>query len=615
MTLRNFGKRLQYFINDLLIRNPLWQILFLIAVSFLVILAGASLIKGHATDDSTETSFWWSFTRLLDQGTFIEDHYDKHIAVVGVLVTLSGIMILSLLIGVLSSKINERLDSLKRGRSPIVEKGHFIVCGNGDRLYEVTRELIEARRDEGLFSRKSLVMFSASSREEMEEVLAQRTGRKSVSEVICRSGEVTDIDSLRLVGFDRCSGFVIIGDDDHSVMKTLIAVSSLCEENDPVAVCEIRNRTMGSVAEMAHKSVHWVPVREVVMRLVVQVCRQPGLSAVYKELLSFEGNEFYLRDCPRAQGLSLGEIGLRQSHGVVCGIQKEGKVYLNPPLETVFEQNDRLLILSKNSGKFHLKAEPRDEGRKIAGEKEPCGKLFKMLIFSGQSTKFTLMLRLLDEYSLNGAEIMVAGSLPEEEGRKYTSRLECHNCTVNYTRMNRTEPEEVIALNPEYYDSIMVVSGKEPGKTDEKADSECIVTLLILKSIREREGTGWNGTVVAEIRNPRNRRLASAAEIDDFVISNEVCSMMMAQLVKQKELGQVFEEIFDPSGCEIQLRCASGYSHGPFHELEMQGRSRREVVLGWLIGTGSDAVVTLNPPRDEEMPENRDCRVIAIAER
>lgn len=614
MALRTFGKRLQYFINDLLIRNPLWQILFLVVVSFVVILAGASLIKGHPTDDNTETSIWWSFTRLLDQGTFIEDHYDHRIAVVGVLVTLCGIMILSLLIGILSSKINERLDSLKKGRSSIVEKEHFIVCGNGDRLYEVTRELIEARKDESVFSRKSLVMFSGSSREEMEEVLAQRTGRKSVSEVICRSGEVTDIDSLRLVGFDKCSGFVIIGDDDHAVLKTLIAVSSLCEENNPVAVCEIRNRTMGSVADMAHRSVHWVPVREVVMRLLVQVCRQPGLSAVYKEILSFEGNEFYLIDYPDAYGMTFGEIGLKQSHGVVSGVKKGMDVYLNPPLETVIEQDDKLLILSENARKFTLLDKPRLELKQKAEDRQSCGKLFKMLVFSGHSTKFSLMLKLLDEYSLDGAEIMVAGSLSEEEGKKHIGRMNCSNCTVNYTRMNRTEPEEVKALNPEYYDSIMIVSGKKPDETDEKADSECIVTLLILKSIRESAGTQWNGTVVAEIRNPRNRRLASAAEIDDFVISNEVCSMIMAQLVKQGERGKVFEEIFDPSGCEIQLRCVSQYLPGTFHELEMQGRMRREIVLGWLIGSGSDAVVTLNPPRNEKMPDEEGCRVITIAE-
>ena len=615
MALKQFGKRFQYYLNDILARNPLWQMFFLVVFSALVVVAGMLLIESHVRCNNGQNPFWWSLTRLMDQGTFVNDYEDDHHAqVVAVFITLCGVLVMSTLIGTVSSKISERLDSLKRGRSPIVEKDHLIVCGNGDRLYEVTRELIESRRDEPRSSRSSLVMFSESSRETMEEVLAQRTGRKTSREVICRTGVVTDIDSLRLVGFDRCRGFVIIGEEDTEVLKTLIAVSSLCNGNKPVSVCEIRNAVMGEVARMAHEEVKWVPVREVVMRLLIQICRQPGLSAVYKEILSFSGNEFYFRTCPEVDGIPFGKAASRLSEGVAVGIDRLGKVLINPPADTAVTADDRLLILARdmNSIKF---TDSAPEVHVKARETQSCGNLFEMLVFSGYSTCFNLMLELLDRYSPGGARIVVAGSLPREEGVRVTEAIECSNCTVEYVQMDRTDPDAVKALKPEKYDSIMVVSGKKPGDSDEKADSECIVTLLILKQIRKTLGSTWNGTVVAEIRNPRNRKLATAAEIDDFVISNEVCSMIMAQLVKQKKLGQVFEEIFDPSGCEIQLRCASQYNPGTFRELEAQGRLRNEIVLGWLTGTGSEAVVILNPTRDLPIPSDEDCRVITIAER
>ena len=615
MALKQLGKRLQYHLNDILAGNPLWQIFFLVVFSAAVILIGMALIRSHLECVDGQNPFWWSLTRLMDQGTFVGDHKDDHHAqVVAVLITLCGILVMSTLIGTVSSKISERLDSLKRGRSPIVEKDHLIVCGNGDRLYEVTRELIESRMDEPRSHRSSIVMFSESSRETMEEILAQRTGRKYAKEVICRSGVVTDIDSLRLVGFDRCRGFVIIGEEDTVVLKTLIAVSSLCNGNKPVSVCEIRNAVMGEVARMAHEDVKWVPVREVVMRLLIQICRQPGLSAVYKEILSFSGNEFYFRESPEVNGVSFREAASRLSEGVAVGIDRGGEVEINPSGETVLGPEDRMLILARDLESIRFVKSP---GAVLveAKEKESCGDLFEMLVFSGYSTRFSLMLELLDRYSPGGARIVVAGSLSREDGVRVTEAIQCTNCTVEYLQMDRTDPDAVRAVKPEKYDSIMVVSGKKPGDSDEKADSECIVTLLILKQIRKTLGSAWNATVVAEIRNPRNRKLATAAEIDDFVISNEVCSMIMAQLVKQKKLGQVFEEIFAPSGCEIQLRCASQYHRGTFRELEAQGRLRNEVVLGWLTGTGSEAVVTLNPSRDLVMPPDEDCRVIAIAER
>lgn len=615
MAPRQLRKRFQYYLNDILVRNPLWQIFFLVVISAAIIGVGMLLVESHLNSRHEETTFWWSLTRLMDQGTFIGDHSDDpHTQRVAIFITLCGVLVMSTLIGTVSSKISERLESLKRGRSPIVEKDHLIVCGNGDRLYEVTRELIESRKDEPRSLRSSLVMFSESSRETMEEILAQRTGRKAAKQVICRTGIVTDIDSLRLVGFDRCRGFVIIGEEDTVVLKTLIAVSSLCDGNSPVSVCEIRNARMGKIARMAHEEVKWVPVREVVMRLLIQICRQPGLSAVYKEILSFSGNEFYFRRCPEVYGASFKEAASRMTEGVAVGIERGGKVSINPPGNTEINDDDRLLVLARDRDSIRFADSPSTVQVQVK-ETQSCGDLFEMLVFSGHSTRFNLMLELLDRYSPGGARIVVAGSLPEEEGIRVTEAIVCSSCSVEYLHMDRTDPEAVQSLHPENYDSIMVVSGKEPGDSDEKADSECIVTLLIIKQIKQALGEAWNGTVVAEIRNPRNRKLATAAEIDDFVISNEVCSMIMAQLVKQRELGQVFEEIFDPSGCEIQLRSASQYHRGTFRELEAQGRLRNEVVLGWLTGTGSEAVVTLNPSRNLVMPPDEDCRIIAIAER
>lgn len=98
----SIGSRIRYFVNNLLIRNPAWQILALFAISGLIIVLGMALVR-----DLTSDSFWWSFTRLLDHGTFINDNNNPQMAMVGVLVTIGGILVLSLLIGILSSKITE----------------------------------------------------------------------------------------------------------------------------------------------------------------------------------------------------------------------------------------------------------------------------------------------------------------------------------------------------------------------------------------------------------------------------------------------------------------------------------------------------------------------------
>ena len=206
MKTKEFKNKIKYAVNDLLARNPLWQILVLVVISVIIIGLADLLIEPSdiipASGESTGGQFWWLFTRLLDQGTFIEDHqYNTFIAVVGVLVTLGGILVLSLLIGIFSSKITEQIDSLKRGKSPIVQKKHLVVCGSGDRMYEVVRELVEATEENAL--KGKIVLFSSASREEMEEILSQRLSKNQRKKVICRSGVTTDIDALELPRFDR----------------------------------------------------------------------------------------------------------------------------------------------------------------------------------------------------------------------------------------------------------------------------------------------------------------------------------------------------------------------------------------------------------------------------
>ncbi len=602
------GSRIRYFINNLLIRNPFWQILVLFTISGLIIVTGMVLVS-----DLTPDSFWWSFTRLLDQGTFINDNCNPQIAMVGVLVTIGGILVLSLLIGILSSKITEQLDALKRGKSPILEKGHYIVCGDGDRLFEVTRELIKAHEEDSI--KGKIVIFSSITREEIEETLIQRLGRKSMRRVICRSGNTTDVDSLQLPCFQKCAGFVIVGDDDGEILKTLVAVNSIIKNSHPVGVCELRNRPTRRIAEMAYSAIHWLPVREIVMRLVVQVSRQPGLSAVYNEVLSFDRNEFYLNECPEVENCTFREISSRINRGVVIGIQSAGKIWINPEPDMKLNPGDRLLLLAENSRSYAFEDEPVSTGKFERSSVDTSRKQLSMLIFSGNSRKFSFMLGLLDAYSMEGGGILVAGSLPQEEGEALLSEVRTVNCNVEYVQTERTDPDRLEELHPEKYDSIMVISGKAAGMSDESADSECIITLLILRNIADKLGDSWKATVVSEIRNPRNRHLASAAGIDDFVISNEVCSMIMAQLVLEPCLGSVYEEIFDPSGCEIQLRCLSAYSSRSFAQLSAEGLEHGEIVLGWLTGTGCEAEVCLNPGKLDEIPDDIDARIVVIAER
>jgi hypothetical protein len=380
---------------------------------------------------------------------------------------------------------------------------------------------------------------------------------------------------------------------------------------------------MFEIAEMAYKGVRWVPVSQVVMRLMVQVCRQPGLSSVYSEIMSFSGNEIYFIDCPEAAGREYGEVAFSLCDGIAMGLSRQGRAMVNPPPRTLLEGGDRLLVLTDNCSSCRIDERPEDGAPAEAAVREGRGspEPERILILSGESRRVSFMLGLLDSYVAGGSSITVAGSIPERQAREFLPPPgDMMNCTLGYARVDMTSYDEMKAIRPLEYDSILVLAGRVAEKDDEEADSRCMVALLILRRLREETGCDDGPIIISEIRNPRNRKLASAARIDDFVVSNEVTSMIMAQLIVQPDLWDVYYELFDPRGCEIQMRpfgiyCPAGGSIA-FGDLMRAGRRRGETVLGYLVREqDTDDRVELNPEREILISPGSDDMVIILAER
>jgi hypothetical protein len=80
--------------------------------------------------------------------------------------------------------------------------------------------------------------------------------------------------------------------------------------------------------------------------------------------------------------------------------------------------------------------------------------------------------------------------------------------------------------------------------------------------------------------------------VDDFIVSEHLISLMMAQLSENAELFDVFADIFDPEGAEIYLKPVSDYvSPGTpvsFYTVVEAARRRGETTLGYRITAESN---------------------------
>ncbi|MBN1434712.1 hypothetical protein JW921_08130 [Candidatus Fermentibacterales bacterium] len=628
-------QRAQYRLDNLITRSPFSQILALAMLSALIVIVGTlviALAPGERMglepgQDNLFYRLWWCFTRLMDPGTFVEDTGSALIGLTGILVTMGGILVFSLLIGILSSKIGEKLDELKQGKSPVIEEGHTIILGSGEKLPSVVRELVEANANQ---PRAVVAILSDVEKDSMETGLQDRIADFGTTFVVCRTGVATDIDELRKVNIADASSLIILASDDQdsdvNTIKTLLAVGNLgAGRKAPLrVVCEINDTRFGPIAEAAYPGLKWIPAREIVVRLMVQIARQNGLSAVYSEMLSFSGNEIYIIESSEATGMSFGEIVHRVVGGIAIGIAGASGIELNPAAGRLLQAGDRLVVLTEDDDTCRV--DPGLEVRLPEGlrqRKEERREPERTLVL-GINRDVPFMLRQLDCYVSPGSTATVAAHLPAGEAAALLPEpRELENLALEYRQANRTSVTELEALEPLGYDNIVVLSRQGSDLSSEAADAECIVCLLILRQLREKEPgrANWS-SIVSEIRDPRNKKLATVARANDFIVSNEIVSMILAQISEEPSLAEVYAELFDPEGCEIYLRSATVYvepgSATSFARIMQIALSRGEVAIGYRraayqMDLERSFGVALNPSRDEplELAENDSIIVIA----
>ena len=120
----------------------------------------------------------------------------------------------------------------------------------------------------------------------------------------------------------------------------------------------------------------------------------------------------------------------------------------------------------------------------------------------------------------------------------------------------------------------------------------------------------------------RNRELAEVTKADDFIVSEKLVSLLLAQIAENKQLAPLFEDLFDPDGSEIYVKPIGDYVKTgmavDFYTVTEAARRRGEIALGYKIAAKSSAAesygVTVNPDKSDKVTFAESDRLIVVAE-
>lgn len=562
-------QQLRYRFDNYMARGVGAQILLLAAFTTILILVTATAIVAFdvvPTDDQGRTdSFgrlvWKSLMHALDAGAIGGDLGSWTFLFIMLFVTIGGLFVLSALIGVLTQGFGQMIETWRRGRSVVMEKGHTVVLGWTPKLPTLLHELSIANASE----RKACVVILADRDKVDMDAEVSGVVKGSRLRVVTRSGNPMALDDLRLVSLPHSKAIIVPAHEEHAdgspmppsesdviVLKTLLAISKIAPEQRLHLVAELHDERTEAVARtVLGEQAAILRASALVSRLLVQTGRQSGLSIVYSELLGFEGSEIYLKSEPTLAGKSFREAVFAFDTSTLLGVMTgDGQMLLPPPFERRFEASDQIVVISEDDSTILLDGKGGYDDPEIPPPTPRVAEPDRTLVLGAPSRLASVLVE-LDTYVPPSSTTLVVG-----EAAAALADLRLRNMQVETRLGDITDRTLLESLDPTSFAHILVLS-EGAGRTQEMADARTTVTLLHLRDIARRKHVKI--PITTEILDIQNRDIAAVAEADDFIVSNTLVSLMVSQVAENPHLMRVYDELFSSQGHELYLKPAVDY--------------------------------------------------------
>ncbi|KAK6930455.1 CASTOR/POLLUX/SYM8 ion channel, conserved domain [Dillenia turbinata] len=499
----------------------------LIATLLLLFLGGLALFG--VTDDSLADCLWLSWTFVADSGNHANtEGFGPRL--VSVSISFGGMLIFAMMLGLVSDAISEKFDSLRKGRSEVVEQNHTLILGWSDKLGSLLNQLAIANESLG---GGIVVVMAERDKEEMELDIAKMEFDFKGTSVICRSGSPLILADLKKVSVSKARAVIVLAEDgnadqsDARALRTVLSLTGVKEGLRGHIVVELSDLDNEVLVKLVGGDlVETVVAHDVIGRMMIQCARQPGLAQIWEDILGFENCEFYIKRWPELDGMEFEDVLISFPDAIPCGVKAAsygGKIILNPDDSYVLQEGDEVLVIAEDDDTYSPATLPtvnevsfihtprparmpqkillcgwrRDIDDMIVVRRGHLPKDFivpnsaERILFCGWRRDMEDMIMVLDAFLAPGSELWMFNEVPEKEREKKLidggldiSRL------VNISLVNR-EGNAVIrrhleSLPLESFDSILILADESVEDSAIQADSRSLATLLLIRDIQAK---------------------------------------------------------------------------------------------------------------------------------
>lgn len=615
--------------------------LIILGVRFLLLqIGGDPIVEGRQdpTYHGTESDIWRTWLQMTDPGNMNQDNeMNIWMRISTVLAGLVGVVILSMLIAFITTALEKTLYNFRKGRGKVIEAEHTLILGWNERVVDIIRELIIANESE---KSASVVILSKEDKEEMDDLIAKRLPDTQTTKIITTTGDYANINELNRVNILDAKSVILLAncsesssqdekmESDVQSVKAIMAIIS-CQDgkNELPIIAEIFHEEKRELISFFNdENIIALDSWDIMGKLLVQTSLTSGLEMVYNEMLSFDGCEVYFYE-DNWNGVTFGDLPFHFKDGIPLGVYNENDgLRLRPEEDYSLKKEDQIVILAEDDSTIHFEPNKLYTPKELVLSGKKLEQKNKRILILGWHSVAEVFIKECSDYLTEGTRVDILFNEPNETLREKVTELKSlyQDFDIELKDMNPLRREVLSEVEPFTYDNIIILSQDLNELRADKIDSDTLIILLLLRNIRT-EGEIQNDTkIITQVLNSENQEIITQTDVDDFIISNKLITMILAQLSEEPLIKMLYDDLFSEDGSEIYVKPADLYFDSfpnkvAFADLIGLAGKREEVCLGIRKGqkskdADSNFGVRLNLPKDEMITIEEDDFLVVLSE-
>ena len=566
--LKDIPKYIKYRIDRMLNKGLFYQLMLLV-FAIIILLLIVSIFIIIFFNYPPKDAFWDSLMQFIDTGNISSVEGNTGIVLTFLMVTFVGVCGWGSLIAMINKALQDRINNLSKGNAFIMEKNHAIILGYGEEALTIVEQFIMAKV-------KTIIILSEHNVDVIRKRVSFIKGYKKTN-LIIREGSTSRIENIKLLNIAKSSSISIINNDDTESLNILLALKKIISEyevDNKINICALVHEedTIEIIKSIEDKNfvIHIIYKYEILYKLIAQSIIYTGLSNVYEDLFSNDGNVFCIEKEHDFDNFKFEDAALKylDKGMILLGITKEDRSQLLiPSYDNLLKKENRLVILSKNNNDDSIKEYPDIKPSII--------KYKNNILLICEEKRYDEIIKEISEYMENHNITMISYDSIKSQKNKYKFMLE--------------------KLKKENITKIVLIS------EDNITDVKSINILLIIRQIIRKENL--NIAILSLLNSIQKRNLIYSDDVRDFIVSGKLIGMLMAQASLSPNILYIFYGLLSKNGKDIIM--------SPYSDYFKESKTFKEVYLSLLekkiiiIGVKRYNDVILNP-NNECILDNKD---------